>query len=283
MMIFFGSLAFTSTIEYGFNNILQIHQQKRILDLLGLESDLAHWGYNVNQSKIANGSGGFWGKGFLEGTQIKYGFVPERHTDFIFCTVGEEWGFVGTMVVLALLCLLLMAAFYLAVIIGQPQEDETASTVTPRTDQPLLPAGQDVVTITSADDLPLLLRMFPAPALMPTTSGWPLVVGTCYDVAFENGMGRILTLTYQASDTIQVTLTSIYPARAIALLEKGDYRISASLGATLAGLRSIRMENAESIRLHAQGEEALYVMITPLLEENSLRSIAGQMTLTEGE
>ena len=166
---------------------------------------------------------------------------------------------------MALLCLLLMAAFYLAVIIGQPQEDETASTVTPRTDQPLLSAGQDVVTITSADDLPLLLRMFPAPALTPTTSGWPLVVGTCYDVAFENGMGRILTLTYQASDTIQVTLTSIYPARAIALLEKGDYRISASLGATLAGLRSIRMENAESIRLHAQGEEALYVMITPLL------------------
>ena len=110
---------------------------------------------------------------------------------------------------MALLCLLLMAAFYLAVIIGQPQEDETASTVTPRTDQPLLSAGQDVVTITSADDLPLLLRMFPAPALTPTTSGWPLVVGTCYDVAFENGMGRILTLTYQASDTIQVTLTSI--------------------------------------------------------------------------
>ena len=181
---------------------------------------------------------------------------------------------------MALLCLLLMAAFYLAVIIGQPQEDETASTVTPRTDQPLLSAGQDVVTITSADDL---LRMFPAPALTPTTSGWPLIVGTCYDVAFENGMGRILTLTYQASDTIQVTLTSIYPARAIALLEKGDYRISASLGATLAGLRSIRMENAESIRLHAQGEEALYVMITPLLEENSLRSIAGQMTLAEGE
>ena len=182
---------------------------------------------------------------------------------------------------MALLCLLLMAAFYLAVIIGQPQEDETASTVTPRMDQPLLSAGQDVVT--SADDLPLLLRMFPAPALTPTTSGWPLVVGTCYDVAFENGRGRILTLTYQASDTIQVTLTSIYPARAIALLEKGDYRISASLGATLAGLRSIRMENAESIRLHAQGEEALYVMITPLLEENSLRSIAGQMTLAEGE
>ena len=104
---------------------------------------------------------------------------------------------------MALLCLLLMAAFYLAVIIGQPQEDETASTVTPRMDQPLLSAGQDVVTITSADDLPLLLRMFPAPALTPTTSGWPLVVGTCYDVAFENGMGRILTLTYQASGQLR--------------------------------------------------------------------------------
>ena len=63
---------------------------------------------DVNQSKIAIGSGGFWGKGFLEGTQIKYGFVPERHTDFIFCTVGEEWGFLGTMVVLALLCMLIL-------------------------------------------------------------------------------------------------------------------------------------------------------------------------------
>ena len=184
---------------------------------------------------------------------------------------------------MALLCLLLMAAFYLAVIIGQPQEDETTPAVTPRTDQPLLSAGQDAVTITSAEDLPLLLRMFPAPAMTPTTSGWAFVVGTCYDVAFENGMGRILTLTYQASDTIQVTLTSIYPARAIALLDKGDYRISATLGATLAGLRSIRMENAENVRLHAQGEEAIYVLTMPKMEENSLRSIAGMMTLTEGE
>ena len=108
VLLFFGSLAFTSTIEYGFNNILQIHQQKRILDLLGLESDLAHWGYNVNQSKIAIGSGGFAGKGFLEGTQTKFNFVPEQSTDFIFCTVGEEWGFLGSALVILLFCMLIM-------------------------------------------------------------------------------------------------------------------------------------------------------------------------------
>ena len=64
--------------------------------------------YNVNQSKIAIGSGGLFGKGFMQGTQIKYNFVPEKHTDFIFCTVGEEWGFVGSMVVLGLLCALIL-------------------------------------------------------------------------------------------------------------------------------------------------------------------------------
>lgn len=180
-------------------------------------------------------------------------------------------------------CLVLMAAFCLAVIIGQPQADEQSAAVTPRTDQALISAGQSAVTITDGNDLPALLRMFPAPALTTTAAAWPLVVGTCYDVAFENGMGRILTLTYQASDTIQVTLTSIYPARAIALLGKEDYRISASLGPTLAGMRSIRMENADSIRLHAQGEEAIYVVTMPRLEENSLRSVAGLLTLTEGE
>ena len=75
VLLFFGSLVFTRTIDYVFHNVMQIHQQKRILDLLGLESDLKHWGYNVNQSKIAIGSGGFSGKGFLEGTQTKFNFV----------------------------------------------------------------------------------------------------------------------------------------------------------------------------------------------------------------
>lgn len=108
ILLFFGSLGFTYTVDYVFNNVLQIHQQKRILDLLGLESDLSHWGYNVNQSKIAIGSGGFSGKGFLEGTQTKFNFVPEQSTDFIFCTVGEEWGFIGSTIVIILFVILIL-------------------------------------------------------------------------------------------------------------------------------------------------------------------------------
>ncbi len=107
-IMFVGSLAFLGVVDYVFNDVLQLHQQKRILDLLGLESDLRGWGYNVHQSKIAIGSGGFLGKGFLEGTQTKYDFIPEQSTDFIFCTVGEEWGFVGSIVVLALFATLIV-------------------------------------------------------------------------------------------------------------------------------------------------------------------------------
>ena len=88
--------------------LFRSHQQKRILDLLGVENDLRGWGYNVNQSKIAIGSGGLYGKGFLEGTQTKYKFVPEQSTDFIFCTVGEEWGFIGTIAVISLFCTLII-------------------------------------------------------------------------------------------------------------------------------------------------------------------------------
>ena len=107
-IMFVGSLAFLGIVDYVFNDVLQLHQQKRILDLLGLESDLRGWGYNVHQSKIAIGSGGFFGKGFLEGTQTKYDFIPEQSTDFIFCTVGEEWGFFGSVVVLALFATLIV-------------------------------------------------------------------------------------------------------------------------------------------------------------------------------
>ena len=106
--MFVGSLLFIGAIDFVFNDVLQLHQQKRILDLFGLESDLKGWGYNVNQSKIAIGSGGFFGKGFLQGTQTKYDFIPEQSTDFIFCTVGEEWGFVGAVVVLMLFATLII-------------------------------------------------------------------------------------------------------------------------------------------------------------------------------
>lgn len=107
-IMFVGSLLFLGVVDFVFNDILQLHQQKRILDLLGIESDLRGWGYNVHQSKIAIGSGGLFGKGFLQGTQTKYDFIPEQSTDFIFCTVGEEWGFVGSAVVIGLFATLVV-------------------------------------------------------------------------------------------------------------------------------------------------------------------------------
>lgn len=95
------SVVFLFSVNFAFDH-LQPHQQMRIKVVLGLEEDLRGAGYNVNQSKIAIGSGGFFGKGFLNGTQTKLKYVPEQHTDFIFCTIGEEEGFVGALAVTAL-------------------------------------------------------------------------------------------------------------------------------------------------------------------------------------
>ena len=97
-----AGMALVFSTEFIFNNILQDHQRKRIEVLLGMKDDPAGVGYNVNQSMIAIGSGGLHGKGFLGGTQTTFGFVPEQSTDFIFCTVGEEWGFLGCLVVISL-------------------------------------------------------------------------------------------------------------------------------------------------------------------------------------
>ena len=113
-LIFLGSVLFTTSVDYAFYNILGNHQQERINELLGIQSDPLGAGYNVNQSKIAIGSGGMFGKGFLEGTQTKFNFVPEQSTDFIFCTVGEEWGFVGSFVVIGLFMLLFYRLIWLA-------------------------------------------------------------------------------------------------------------------------------------------------------------------------
>ena len=88
--------------DFIFNSVLQDHQRKRIEVLLGMKEDPTGVGFNVNQAMIAIGSGGFSGKGFLNGTQTTYGFVPEQSTDFIFCTIGEEWGFLGSAFVILL-------------------------------------------------------------------------------------------------------------------------------------------------------------------------------------
>ncbi|MGE0018536.1 MAG: rod shape-determining protein RodA [Draconibacterium sp.] len=113
-LIFLGSQLFTISVDYVFYHVLIEHQQSRINELLGIHSDPLGAGYNVNQSKIAIGSGGFFGKGFLKGTQTKFDFVPEQDTDFIFCTVGEEWGFVGSLVVIGLFLSLFYRLVWLA-------------------------------------------------------------------------------------------------------------------------------------------------------------------------
>jgi rod shape determining protein RodA len=108
------SIIFVFGVDYIFNNVLATHQQSRFKILLGLEEDPSGAGYNTHQSLIAIGSGGFKGKGFLQGTQTKFDFVPEQSTDYIFCTIGEEWGFIGTTVVVVLFIALLFRIVVLA-------------------------------------------------------------------------------------------------------------------------------------------------------------------------
>lgn len=109
-----ASVGFLFSVNYAFNNVLQPHQQQRIRVTLGMDDDLRGAGYNVNQSKIAIGSGGIWGKGFLNGTQTKLKYVPEQHTDFIFCTIGEEEGFVGSSLALLLFLALILRVITIA-------------------------------------------------------------------------------------------------------------------------------------------------------------------------
>ncbi len=117
---FFISVLFTFSVDFIFNNVLQQHQRERIEILFGIKEDLKGAGYNVHQSKIAIGSGGFWGKGFLQGTQTKFDFVPEQSTDFIFCTIGEEHGFIGSVAVISLYIFLLIRLL----IVAERQKDK---------------------------------------------------------------------------------------------------------------------------------------------------------------
>lgn len=114
LMFVLGSFAFVESSEYVFSDVLQPHQQMRIKVTLGMEQDLQGSGYHVGQSKIAIGSGGLFGKGFLNGTQTKLKYVPEQDTDFIFCTIGEEWGFVGSTLILILFAIFIIRLIALA-------------------------------------------------------------------------------------------------------------------------------------------------------------------------
>ncbi|TVR40718.1 MAG: rod shape-determining protein RodA [Cryomorphaceae bacterium] len=109
-----GSILLIGSVDYFVENILEPHQSTRIKILLGLAEDPLGAGYNVNQSKTAIGSGGFSGKGFLQGTLTRYKYVPMQSTDFIFCTIGEEWGFIGTSVVVILFAALILRLIFIA-------------------------------------------------------------------------------------------------------------------------------------------------------------------------
>ncbi len=109
-----GLLAFSLSVEYVYNDILAPHQQMRIAVSLGIEQDPRGAGYNVDQAKIAIGSGGLMGKGFLQGTQTKLKYVPEQDTDFIFCTIGEEQGFAGSVVLLLLFLAMILRIMWRA-------------------------------------------------------------------------------------------------------------------------------------------------------------------------
>jgi rod shape determining protein RodA len=113
-LIFIAISGFVFSVNYVFENVFKQHHRDRFNILLGKEVDMKGIGYNTNQSEIAIGSGGLFGKGYLEGTQTKGGFVPEQHSDYIFTTVGEEWGFLGSIFVIALFVFLIMRIIYLA-------------------------------------------------------------------------------------------------------------------------------------------------------------------------
>lgn len=112
--ILIAACAFVFSVDFAFNHVLKQHQRTRINIILGKEHDIKGVGYNLNQSMIAIGSGGFSGKGYLNGTMTKYNFVPEQHTDFIFCTVGEELGFMGSFFLIALYLALVLKIIHLA-------------------------------------------------------------------------------------------------------------------------------------------------------------------------
>ena len=183
--------------------------------------------------------------------------------------------------VTVLLTVLLAAVFYVAVILGEPQDMEKV--VEPLQDQPLLQASP-AVTIEGESNLAVLINAFPVPVMHPLSgSGLRLVSGVSYDAAFETGFGRILALTYVDEQGREMTVESIYPARALELMGRKDYHLAGVAGQSLAGLKSVRMENAASIRLHAQAEDALYVVTVPKMESQELIGFTRSLQLFEGE
>lgn len=190
-------------------------------------------------------------------------------------------------VLAALLALTLAGMFYVAVVLGQPQPDD--SRVDMLKDQPLL-AASPAVRIQSESDMDAIRGSMPVPVMgfLPG-GGLTLQSGVSSDAAYEGGFARTAILTYTAEwngQPLTLTVQSIYPARALSLIPKGDYRIAAVAGQPLAGLQSVRMENGETIRLHAQASDALYVLTVPTAVAADLAALTRSLQLfpvKEGE
>lgn len=181
-----------------------------------------------------------------------------------------------------LAAVLLIGVFYIAVVLGQPQPDENALSV--RNDQPLLTASP-AQTLASEAELQGLMARFPVPVLYAQDGGaLTLRSGASHDAAYEGGFARITTLVYAAQvdgRDAEITVQSIYPARALSLIPKGDYTIAAVAGPSVAGIATVRMENASTIRLHAQSADALYVITLPGIASQELGALLRPLQLWE--
>lgn len=180
----------------------------------------------------------------------------------------------------ALLAVLLGVVFYVAVVMAEPREEDGLQV---QQDQPLL-AAAPAVTIAGEDELEALLDSFPVQVLCaPQGAGLALRSGTSYDVAYEGGFARMAEMVYDLGNGLEMKAISIYPARALELLGKGDYHVSASGGASIAGILSVRMENAAQVRMHMQGENALYAVVLPKAEASQLTAYLRPLQLLGGD
>ena len=185
------------------------------------------------------------------------------------------------VLLMTLLAVILVALFYLAVILGQPEEPENAIDIDQT--QPLLTASP-ALNIQSERQVAALAEAFPVPVLAFMEGMGPVLVsGTSYDQAYEGGFARICELRYTTDNGLEITLTTIYPARAVELLGKDGYTLTGAAAQNLTGLTAVRMESADRIRLHAQASDAIYALTLPKLTDDTLTTVTRVLELVSKE
>lgn len=185
------------------------------------------------------------------------------------------------VLLMTLLTVILVALFYLAVILGQPEEPENAIDIDQT--QPLLTASP-ALNIQSERQVAALAEAFPVPVLAFMEGMGPVLVsGTSYDQAYEGGFARICELRYTTDNGLEITLTTIYPARAVELLGKDGYTLTGAAAQNLTGLTAVRMENADHIRLHAQASDAIYALTLPKLTDDTITTVTRVLELVSKE